>query len=264
MIVIAYLAAQAHALPPMLVDSNSLDWTGSDVGDPLDPSFVGETMDMPMDQDTLLQAKALGIIMDSTDSNSLYKEINNPSVTYLGSTPRGNAGSDRYVSDAANAPEDALQDVNVTGPWSLDLIALDQVMKHLNLALVQNKDAIIGYGTLSTDNETHKIIANGLQKGSRLALAVTPIDSKDLYQLDLSLDMHPIGTYTDYSASGEILSGDIAGSAPIGVLISASKSEDAQSDVGFTRSQGNTVKNTAADFVMGESGTIRIGKGKIL
>ncbi len=268
LIAIAYLTAHAYALPPMLVDSNNIDWTGNDPGDPLDPSFVGETMDMPMDQDTLHQAQAAGIITDwnaITDSNTPYKVVSKPAVTYLDNTPPA-AGSYGYGSNAVNVPnvvnipKESAQNANVSGPWSLDLIALDQGLKHLNLALVQNNDAITGYGTLNDDNGTHKIIASGLEEGGKLMLAVTPTDSKDLYNLDLSLDVHTIGTYSGYSASGATWSGDIAGSAPIGVLTSASNSADTQGDNG---SQASDVKNTATTVATDKSGTIRLGKGVI-
>ncbi|MFB3764811.1 MAG: hypothetical protein ACE14P_06125 [Methanotrichaceae archaeon] len=234
----------------MLVDSNDFDWAGSEPGDPLDPSFVGETMDMPLDLELILQAKAAGIIKES-----------NPSATYLGNTPPEDT-SDGTVSDRSytmDMPGEAIQDVNVTGPWSLDLIALDQIMKHLNLALVQNRDAIIGYGTLNADNETHKIIVSGLQEGGRLELAVMPVDSQDLYKLDLSLDVHTTGTYMAYSANGAAWSGDVAGSAPPGILISSPETADAQGRIGSTRPRISSAKNAAAD----KSLPIRLGKGKL-
>lgn len=281
LIVIAYLTTHAYALPPMLVDSNNLDWTGNDPGDPLDPSFVGETMDMPMDLNTINQAQAAGIITDwnaVTNSDTPYKVVSKPAVTYLDNTPPTEAGSYGYGSNVANvpntvnvpntanavnAPEQTAQNANVTGPWSLDLIALDQVMKHLNLALVQNNDVITGYGTLNDDNGTHRIIASGSEEGGRLMLAVTPIDIKDLYNLDLSLDVRTTGTYTGYSASGATWSGDIAGSAPVGVLTSASDSANTQGDNGYTGSQARDVKNTATTAAIDKSGTIRLGKGVI-
>ncbi len=255
--IIVCLVSQTHALPPMLVGSNDLDWAGSDVGDPLDPSFVGETMDMPMDPELIMQAKAAGIIKES---NPLYKTVSSPSATYLGSTPPDDTGPDEIAAAISGEPA---QGVNVSGAWSLDLIALDQMMKHLNLALVQNKDAIIGYGTLNSDNETHRITASGSEEGGRLMLAVTPTDSQDLYKLDLSLDMHPTGTYTAYSAHGLTWSGDIAGSAPVGILVQASKLSDDQNSGGSAVSQAGAAKNAAVKDAEDRSTPIRLGRGKI-
>lgn len=245
------------ALPPMLVGSNDLDWAGSDLGDPLDPSFVGETMDMPMDPELIIQARAAGIIKNS---NRLYKTVSSPSATYLGSAPPEDTWSDE--SDPAT-PGEAAKRVNVTGAWSLDLIALDQILKHLNLALVQNRDAIIGYGTLNADNETHSIIASGSQEGGRLMLAVTPTDSQDLYKLDLSLDVHTTGTYIAYSASGLTWSGDIAGSAPIGILVLEPKLSDDQNSRVSTGSWISMTQDAIAKAATDKFAPIMLGRGKI-
>lgn len=244
----------AHAKPPMLVDSNDLDWAGSDVGDPLDPGFVGETMDMPMDPELIMQAKAAGIIKES---NPLYKTVSSPTATYLGSAPPDSSWTDQ--PDASVASVDPSQNVNVTGAWSLDLIALDQMLKHINLALVQNRDAIIGYGILNADNVTHKITASGSEEGGRLILAVTPTDSQDLYKLDLSLDMHPTGTYTAYSAGGLTWSGDIAGSAPIGILVQAPRPSDDQQGIGSAGPQASSPKSAVTNAGTGKSAPIRLG-----
>ncbi len=212
--VIAYLTVQAYSLPSMLVDSNDLDWVGGSPGDPLDPSFVGETMDMPMDMELIQQAKAAGIIKES---NPLYKSVSSPSPTYLGSTPPAGAGAQFDEPATADVPDQAERNVNITGPWSLDLVALDQPMRHLDLALVQNMDAILGHGVLAEGNNTQRVVASGSQAGGRLSLDVTPVGSMDLYKLDISTDSHTTGTYTAYSADGSTWSGDITGTASVGV-----------------------------------------------
>jgi len=255
-----YLIAQAHALPPMLVSSNDLDSTGDDVGDPLDPSFVGETMEMPIDLNTIQQAEAAGIIKDY---NSLYFDSSSHYATDLSSAPSDYNGSSGDGSGAVDIHGGAAQGVNVTGPWSLDLIALDQIMKHINLALVQNRDAIIGYGTLNADNETHKIIVSGSLENGRLKLAVTPTDSQDLYKLDLSLDVHTTGTYTAYSTSGATWSGDVAGSAPLGILVPSPESADTQEDKGSIGSQASAVEYAVTNAPADESEPIKLGKGKL-
>jgi hypothetical protein len=202
----------------MLVDSNDLDWVGESVGDPLDPSFVGETMSMPLDPEIIQKAKKAGIIKDS---ESFYNPIIGSSSTYLGtpqiSQPESSGAADLSAQSSAQSD----QNINITGPWSLDLIALDQILRHMDLALVQNKDAVMGYGALvsGNDNDTQRAIVSGSKTGDRLSLSVMLIDSLDLYRLDLSLDFHTTGTYIAYSTGGRMWSGDITGTAPLGILM---------------------------------------------
>ncbi len=200
----------------MLVDSNDLDWVGESAGDPLDPSFVGETMSMPLDPELVQKAREAGIIKDT---NPPYGSTSGSEATYLG-TPF--AGTEFDKTGMIEAPAQAGQDVNVTGPWSLDLIALDQVLKHMDLVLVQNKGVVMGYGAVIGGDDTQKVTASGSKAGNRLSLTVMPIDKLYLYKLDLSFDLHTTGTYTAYSADGSIWSGDITGTAPMGILAQAS------------------------------------------
>lgn len=211
-IVIASIIVQAHAMPSILVDSNDLDWVGNSPGDPLDPSFVGESMSMPLDADLIIKARKAGII---TESNPLYKtsrELNPSEYVSLGMPP---AGAEYAEPSVDGTPDQASHDANVTGPWSLDL--KDQIRRHLDLALVQNKEAVMGYGVLTSGNDTQRVSASGSQSGGKLSLTVMPIGRLDLYKLDLSPDSHTTGTYTAYSADGKTWSGDIAGTAPMGI-----------------------------------------------
>jgi hypothetical protein len=214
--IITYFVAQAQALPPMLVDSNDLDWVGESVGDPLDPGFVGETMDMPLDPELIQKAREAGIIKDA---NSPRRSASGSGATYLG-TPF--AGTEFDDTGTVEAPAQAGQNVNVTGPWSLDLIALDQILRHMDLALVQNKDVVMGYGAVIGGDDTQRVTASGSKMGNRLSLTVMPVDELYLYKLDLSFDLRTTGTYTAYSANGSIWSGDIAGTAPMGILAQSS------------------------------------------
>lgn len=221
--IIAYFIAHTQALPPMLVDSNDLDWAGDSPGDPLDPGFVGETMSMPLDPDLVRQAREAGIIKDE---NPLYRSPSGSGATYgSGVTYLGTPFADTGINGPGtlDASAQAVQNVNVTGPWSLDLIALDQVLKHMDLSLAQNKDIVMGYGAVIGSDETQRVTASGSASGGRLSLTVVPIDGLYLYKLDLSFDLHTDGTYTAYSADGGTWSGDIAGTAPASIIISTSQ-----------------------------------------
>ncbi len=67
--IIACFQSQVNALPSLLVDDSGFSDSDS-VGDPLSPSQLGESMDMPLPQELILEAKRAGII---TKSNSYYK-----------------------------------------------------------------------------------------------------------------------------------------------------------------------------------------------
>lgn len=217
---IAYFLIQAQALPPMLVDSNDLDWVGESAGDPLDPSFVGETMSMPLDPDLIQKARKAGIIKDT---NSPYGSASSGSTSSSGALHLGTPFADTEFSNSGMAETSAKigQNMNVTGAWSLDLIALDQILRHIDLALVQHKDVVMGYGAMTSSNDTQKVTASGSNAGGRLSLTVMPVDNLYLYKLDLSFDLHTTGTYTAYSTDGSIWSGDIAGTAPMGIIAQA-------------------------------------------
>jgi len=112
------------------------------------------------------------------------------------------------------------ENANVTGAWSLDLSG--EIARHFDLSLTQNKDAIMGYGAISGGNGTQQVTASGSLSIGKIMLTVMPIDSLDLYKLDLSLDSQTSGTYTAYSASGDTWSGDVTGTAPSGISSTAS------------------------------------------
>lgn len=198
---IAYIMIQAHAQ----------DW-GDTVGDPLSPDFVGDTMSTGMDLGMEQQAKDAGII---TGSNSQHNSASGPSTTYLGTPP---AGSEMDVSPTTNA--DDAENANITGAWSIDLSG--ELTRHIDLNLAQNKNDVMGYGSMTGGNGTQKVTASGSLSGGRLMLTVMPINSLDLYKLDLSLESHTSGTYTAYSASGETWLGSIIGTAPSGISSNAS------------------------------------------
>ena len=211
---VMHFAILAQALPPMLVDSNDLDWAGNSPGDPLDPSFVGETMSMPLDPELIQKAKDAGIIRDS---GSPYNYRSGSGSINLGTPLPGMKYGDAGTMDLT---AQAGPSMNVTGDWSLDLISLDQALRHMDLDLVQNRDVVMGYGVLTGDSDAQRVTASGSESGGRLILTVMPVDKLHLYTLDLSLDLLTKGTYEAYSADGSIWSGDIAGTAPSSMLAS--------------------------------------------
>ncbi len=211
-IIIIYFTASAHALPPMLVDSNDLDWVGNSPGDPLDPSFVGETMSMPLDPELIQKARDAGIIKDRDQPYSSHESGYGFGAVNLGTPLPGSEYSEPGTVGPRASPE---VNLNVTGGWSLDLISLDRVLRHMDLALIHKNDVVMGYGIITGDSDLEKVTASGSESGKRLLLTIMPVDGLYLYKLDLSLDLNTRGTYTAYSPDGRTWSGDIAGTAPL-------------------------------------------------
>ncbi|MGA9100160.1 MAG: hypothetical protein WB392_14650 [Methanotrichaceae archaeon] len=235
---IAYIIVQAHAQ----------DW-GDTPGDPLDPSFVGDTMSTGMNLEMEQQAKDAGII---TGNNPQYSSDRGPTTTYLGTPP---AGAEIDVSPTPNTPTmntAEVENVNATGTWSLDL--LGEPTRHIDLSITQNKDAIMGYGAISGGNGTQRVTASGSLSGDKIVLTVMPINSLDLYKLDLSIDPHTSGTYTAYSASGDTWSGDVTGTTPAGISSTADLgSGSASLGQGYSRSVSSST-SMSMDSSGGSSG----------
>ena len=215
LISIAFLTALAQARPAMLVNSYSVDSFDDSAGDPLDPGILGESMSMPLPIEMIHAAIDYGIAKDSKalyaydDGLGGYAGSSNEDSSYKDSVP---VPAPVPTSPVMDSPRQSVQNANVTGPWSLNL--MDRFQRHLDLALVQNKEAILGHGVLDGPNVTQRGTASGSLIGNRLGLTVMLVDSLDLYKLNLSLDSNTTGTYNAYSASGSTWSGIVSGSAP--------------------------------------------------
>ena len=227
--VLAFLIASAQARPAMLVDSYNGDSFDDSVGDPLDPSILGESMSMPQPLWTIQAAKDAGIVKDS---KALYA-YDDGLGGYAGSSNKDSMNTvpgtaPEPIPSAMNPLEQSQENANVTGPWSLDL--KDQVPRHLDLALVQNKEVVLGCGAIDGPNGTQRVTASGSVIGGRLSLAAMPIGSLDLYKLDLSLDSNTTGTYAAYSAGGARWSGEVSGIAPLGISNPAPKVQETKTE----------------------------------
>jgi hypothetical protein len=214
--VLASLITQAQARPAMLVNSYNVDSFDDSVGDPLDPSILGESMSMPLPLEMIHAAINAGIVKDSKalyaydDGLGGYADSSYKDSTY---TVSGTASAP--MPSMMDPPEQSPQNVNITGHWSLGL--KDQIPRHLDLALVQNKEVVLGHGAIDGPNGTQRVTASGSFMGGRLSLAAMPVGSLDLYKLDLSLNSNTTGTYTAYSAGGATWSGEVLGIAPLDI-----------------------------------------------
>jgi hypothetical protein len=112
-------------------------------------------------------------------------------------------------SDASQKEIDAdnsMDNVNVTGFWSIDL--LGETPEKMKLQLVDNNGAISGQGVIIAGNETEKATANGSIFGVKMNLSVVPLGVPNLYKLNLSLSTLDAGEYTVYQADGGSRSGN--------------------------------------------------------
>ena len=173
--VIAFFLVQADAQP----------------GDPLNPSQLGESMSMPLPQELIQEARMAGMI---AESNPLYKsDSKQPGFSVV---PQPEADADN-----------SLDNVNVTGAWSFDLMG--KTPEKMKLYLIQNEDVVLGQGVINRGNGTEKATASGSILGEKMSLTVMPVGISDLYKLNLSLSSLAAGTYTTYMADGSSRSGEV-------------------------------------------------------
>jgi hypothetical protein len=164
----------------------------AEAADPLDPSQMGESMGMPLSQEHINAAMKAGVI---TESNPLYKsDSNQPGFSVL----------PPIETDADNS----LDNVNLTGAWTLDLKG--DAPEQMKLYLIQNEDVVMGQGVINRGNKTENATASGSISGQKLSLTVMPVGVLDLYKLNLSLStLAAPGTYAVYMGDGSSRSGEV-------------------------------------------------------
>lgn len=159
--------------------------------DSLSPSQLGESMSMPLSQELLQEARDAGVISGSNALNEPDSQKSSFSVA-----PQTEA--DSVIS---------MDNVNVTGTWSLDLNG--EAPEQMELYLIQKEGVIMGRGVINRGNETENATANGSISGDKLRIVVMPVDTTDLYELNLSLSALSAGTYTVHETDGSSRSGEV-------------------------------------------------------
>jgi hypothetical protein len=102
--------------------------------------------------------------------------------------------------------DNSMDNVNVTGLWSIDLMG--ETPEKIKLQLSDNDGAIRGQGMIITRNQTEKATANGTVFGDKMNLTLVPLGVPNLYKLNLSLSSLDAGEYTVYLADGGSRSGN--------------------------------------------------------
>lgn len=163
----------------------------AEAGDPLSSSQLGESMSMPLSQDLLQQARNAGVI---TGSNALNEPDSQKSSFSV---------APQTEADAVNS----IDNVNVTGIWSLDLNG--EALEQMELYLIQNEGVVMGRGAVNRGNETKNATASGSIFGDELRIVVMPVGTMDMYEINLSLSALSAGTYTVRGADGSSRSGEV-------------------------------------------------------
>lgn len=163
----------------------------AEAGDPLSPSQLGESMSMPLSQDLLQDARDAGVI---TGSNALYEPDSQKSSFSV---------APETEADAANS----IDNVNLTGTWSLDLKG--EAPEQMELYLIQNEGLVMGHGVINRGIETKNATASGSISGDELRIVVMPVGTTDMYEINLSLSALSAGTYTVHETDGSSRSGEV-------------------------------------------------------
>jgi hypothetical protein len=198
-------------------------------GDPLNPGMLGEGMDMPLPLDLMQKAVEAGVIKStsqitgSSQSGSQPMNLGTPTDDSLGASGSlADAETDATGTDAigtagpidagpiASQASENENELNLSG--TLSLVLQDSATRYLNLALIQNGDAVTGRGDLTAGGSTQEVAASGLVAGETLDLTVTPAGGSDLYRLNLQAEGNTLkGSYSVQSESGETTSGTAVG-----------------------------------------------------
>jgi hypothetical protein len=117
-----------------------------------------------------------------------------------------------------------LNQVNVTGAWSFDL--LGKAPEKMKLYLIQNENVIEGKGVIIRENETEKATASGSISGELMSLNVKTDAGSDQYSLNLSLSSMAAGTYTACMADGSSRSGKVTFAVSANIFQDATVAED--------------------------------------
>ncbi|VVB72969.1 Uncharacterised protein [uncultured archaeon] len=119
----------------------------------------------------------------------------------------GSFGPFSVTSQKEIDADNSIDEVNVTGVWSLDL--LGKPREKMKLHLIQNEDLIRGQGVITGRNESKKATANGSLSGWKLSLTVVPVGVSNIYKLNLSLTSLTAGNYVVHQADGLSRSGKV-------------------------------------------------------
>ncbi len=100
---------------------------------------------------------------------------------------------------------------DLTGVWSLDL--LDSEKRHIELDVRQSREDLTGTGNITSDGNSHRILAEGNISGSNIGLSASVIDSLEKYSIEVTRSgTYLAGRYDVYSSGVLTQSGTVRGS----------------------------------------------------
>jgi hypothetical protein len=167
-------------------------------------------MSMPLSQELLQDARNAGVITGLYPLNEVDSQ--KPSHSVAAQTE----------ADAVNS----MDNVNVTGTWSLDLNG--EAPEQMQLYLIQNEGVIMGRGVVNRGNEPKNATASGSISGDELRIVVMPVGTMDMYEINLSLSALSAGRYTVHEADGSSRRGEVAFAFSPNVFRSLSPAREAE------------------------------------
>lgn len=120
--------------------------------------------------------------------------------------------------------DNSLDDANVTGAWSIDLMGERQEKMKLNL--LQNGSLISGQGVIIQGDDTVKATASGSISELEMNLAVVPEGVPDIYRLNLTLSSLAGGQYAVHQADGGSRSGRFTFAVSANIFRAASAEDE--------------------------------------
>ena len=109
----------------------------------------------------------------------------------------------------------------VSGNWSFELndSTNGSALKEVSLALNESEHVILGYGSITEENNTQQVTASGSEDGDRLDLNLTTLGTVNLYKLSLTRNGDfAAGEYSAYSADGQSWTGSAKGTKSVGQI----------------------------------------------
>jgi len=119
--------------------------------------------------------------------------------------------------------DNSMDEVNVTGAWSIDL--LGEPREKMKLYLFQNGSLISGQGEIIEGEIARTATARGSISGLEMSLNVLPVGAADSYDLNLSLSSLAGGHYIVRQADGGSRSGSFTFAVSANIFKSASGRE---------------------------------------
>lgn len=141
-------------------------------------------------------------------SNSSSKAATNSEQTEKNGLNQTNMTEPAVSNDTSTKQQ--IETISVPGNWSLEMA--DKLHRNANLTLFQNGDTVFGKGSISQDNNTLTVAADGSVIANKLDLDLISLEKIGLYKLSMTVSADTaIGSYTAFNTTGSPSKGVVKG-----------------------------------------------------